>query len=478
MASPIPSSTLNFADNQLGVTSGGGVRETIIIGACSSGVAGSFVPLSPQGNGLIPSLLGKGPGPDSATHALLASGQSTKVYVPTCSVAGTSSAVVNAGGGPTVTLSGAANDSTECVARITLAGVIGTSQFQYTLDGGDTWSAIYATAATFLLPNNVTLNMAAGTYVLGATYTFTTTAPMMNMTDLGNALDAIVASPYDPYFVQVVGQTADAATCLTMATLIQTKLVAAQAAQKMFLATMEAPAVDKATLISTFPAFVCEDLVIFAGFAEITNARSGLVEKRSVGRVLAPRLQRNPRNVDISRDIADTKLDPIAGVVKLVPDGAAAATGYHDEGKTPGLNAARFTCLYSRVNLQGFYAVNGNTFAAANSDYERVCRRFIVKEAGRQWLAYSYQELGRVLKIDPATKFIDGRVADAMEQKGAEAIKAVLRNEIPFCNVVLNRADDLNASPIVQATIRIGSNAYLSVYSANLGFAKVDPNAA
>jgi hypothetical protein len=65
------------------------------------------------------------------------------------------------------------------LSSFTTTGASGTATFRYSLDGGDTYSATYATAATFLLPSGVTANMAAGTYVISTTYTWTDTAPAL-----------------------------------------------------------------------------------------------------------------------------------------------------------------------------------------------------------------------------------------------------------------------------------------------------------
>lgn len=52
------------------------------------------------------------------------------------------------------------------------AGALGTATFEYSMDGGFTWSGEYTTAATVLLEGTgITVSFAAATYVSGDTYT-------------------------------------------------------------------------------------------------------------------------------------------------------------------------------------------------------------------------------------------------------------------------------------------------------------------
>lgn len=56
------------------------------------------------------------------------------------------------------------------VVAIILGGAVGTATFQYSTNGGQTWSATTTTAATVAITDGLTLNFAAGTYVANDTY--------------------------------------------------------------------------------------------------------------------------------------------------------------------------------------------------------------------------------------------------------------------------------------------------------------------
>lgn len=479
MAVALPNSTLTIVDNGLAIVGSSGDLPSCKIGSSSAGTVGDFYSFAGTDTNQVITSLGSGALVDSTIQHLLESGgKQVIVYKATASTAGTSSAVTNVGGGPTVTLTGAPYDQSETIIEIMLGGVIGTSQFRYTLDGGDTYSDYYATAATFLLPNGVTANMAAGSYILGATYSWTDTAPAMTTTNVGDALDAVITSPYDVKFVHVIGQAADAAAAATMATTLSTKITSAHAAHKYFFIIFEAPAVDKAGLATSFASFEQKFVAGCGGFAEIVNPRNQAVQKRSSARVLVPRVARNPRAIHILRDVSDSDIEPIASIVRLVPNGAAASTGYHDEERTPGLNAARFMALRTISGRAGFYPTNGLSFASGSSDFQQLPYVQIVLDAARAWYQYTLTQLAKRIRKDPVTGFIDPKIADGAENGGKKALRLELGDDISGLSILLNRTDDLAASPILKAKIRLVVDGYALEYQSEIGLASSLPAAA
>lgn len=477
MSVALPNSEISFVDGGLGNVSPGDATS-FKVGSCSSGVAGTFYSFAGTDTEQVTTSLGVGPLAAAVIHHLLESnGQPVIAYKATASTAGSSSAVTQTGTGPTVTLSGAAYDHSETIIEIMVGGVIGTSQFRYSLDGGDTYSDNYATAATYLLPNNVTANMAAGTYVVATTYAWTDTAPVMTTTNVGDALDDIIESAYTGEFVHIVGQAANASDCATMAALISTKRVAAHAAHKYMWFAFEAPAVDKAGLVTAFAAFEDKFVVGFAGFCELIDAKSSRIQKRSSGRVLAPRIARNPISVHPLRDVGDTDIDPIASISKLVPDGAAASTGYHDEERTPGLNAARFCALRTIAGRAGFYPTNGLTFASGTSDYQQIMHMRITLAVARAWYAYTLTQLAKRIRKNATTGYILERFAVGMESKGAAVIQAALADHLRQVQVLINRADNLNTTAL-KAKVRFVADDYALEWDSEIGLAASLPEAA
>jgi hypothetical protein len=471
MSVPSPSSTLTILDGGLGITSAG-ANTSFKVGVSSAGTAGSFYSYAGSDTALVVSQLGKGPLVDAIiTHLLVSKGQPVIAYKQAPSTAGTSTAVTQVGTGPLVTLSGAPYDQSESIIKITTGGVIGTSQFKYSLDGGDTYSDIFATAATYLLPNGVTANFAAGTYVVDTTYSWTDTAPVMTSANVGAACDAIIASPYSGEFVHIVGQAPDASGALTVATLLSTKVISAHAARKYMFFIFEAPAVDKAGIATSFASFDDKFVVGVGGFLEYTDEQTSRISKRSAARLFVPRVARNPLAIMPSRDAGDSDLESLSGVYKLVPDGAAASTGYHDEGRTPGLQAARFNSLTTITGRAGYFINSAITLANNSSDYQLLPYVRIVLAAARAWYTYSVTQFGRRIRKDPTTGFIRPAIADAMETKGAQAVRAALGDSISRVKVLVKRDTNLTTTPTVYATIRLVVDGYALAFDTELGLA-------
>jgi hypothetical protein len=471
----IPQHTQTIRDGGLGLTSAATDGFSIKVGTSTLGTNGTFY--SYQGTDVqqVFDDLGEGPLPHAvAKHLLRSGGKPTLAYKSAAANAGASSAITRSGGsvGPLPTLSaGTANDQYDSQIVIVQGGAVGTATFIYTLDGGDTWSDEIATAATYTLPSSVEITFTAGTYVAGEAYAWTDTAPSMSSTNVGDAMDAIIVSAYTPNFVHILGQAADAAGMVTIATLLATKVSSAWAAKKYLFAVMEAPAVDKALLIAATASSIFNGVVISGGFEELVDDKDSRVQKRSSGRVLAPRIARNPIGVHPLQNETESAISPLEDVFKLVPDGAAASTGYHDEDKTPGLNAARYSTLRTIAGIGGFYPTNTHTFAAPSSDFSLLPYLQIILKAAQGWYTYGLQKLGKRIPKKSGTNFIDTKFAAAMEDEGRDFLRTLMGAAVTEVQVLINRSDNVTADPTLRAKIRLVCPSYIITFESELGLA-------
>lgn len=103
-------------------------------------------------------------------------------------IASVASAVTKSGTGPDVTLTGTPTLTASIVLKMILGGAVATATFQYSLDGGTTWSTTKTTAATYAIPGTgITAAFASGTYVADDTYSFTTVLPSFTFSLEGEA---------------------------------------------------------------------------------------------------------------------------------------------------------------------------------------------------------------------------------------------------------------------------------------------------
>ena len=480
MAYPIPSSTGTLRDGGLGVLPEDTTQTSWKIGVSSAGTAGQVYTFRGTDTQSVVSSLGYGPLVDAiVAHLLKSGGKTVYAYKATASTAGSSSAVTKTGTSPNMTLTGTPINYADGKVVIVAGGTLGTATFRYSLDGGDTYSDTIATAATYAIAEQgITLNFAAGSYVAGDYYTWVDTAPAMTNANLSDGLDDIIESPLEAAFVHVVGTPVDASAAATMTATCQTKMEAAIAAKKYMFAVHGGAPVAASSMITTYASVDAKFVVVAAGFCEYIDDRTGRIVKAPIDRLIAPRIARNPISVDLQRDVADSVLDPLAGIRQLVPTGALASTGYHDEAATPGLNAARFCSLYSITGKSGYYVVNGHTMAASTSDFGLVQFVRVALRAAQVFYLWSLDNLSQRIRKDPTTGYILPSVAQALEDDATAALRAAVGQHVDGVSVVINRADNLSADPTLRYKIRLVGPAYAKTVEWELGLVDALPEAA
>lgn len=220
----LPGQQLTLRDGGIGV-SAPAADKFLIVGPSSLGTANTLYTVAkPQS---ITDALGYGQAPDVGRRILELAGGSLDILKTAASVAAANSAVTASGGGPAVTVAGTATNFYSFLGRIQLGGALGAGKFDYSLDGGKNFSEVFTipSGGTFLLPNTgLTLTFPAGTYVLGETYTFTSTPATFNATDLTNAWVTALASSTSWPVIVFAGQAATGAAAATLAGTITTLL--------------------------------------------------------------------------------------------------------------------------------------------------------------------------------------------------------------------------------------------------------------
>ncbi len=176
---PIPNVKVQVNPTGVGIILGGNVQlPANVAGWCSQGKGANPTTIGAGAISTLTSIFGVGTAVELAA-AILANG--AEEVVVTRVFGGTIAATLtNVGGGPAVSASGnpidlygnpTATGSTGPQLLITTGGVLGTSRFEYSLDGGVTWLGPFPTVSSFPIPGTgITLTMAAGSYVLNATY--------------------------------------------------------------------------------------------------------------------------------------------------------------------------------------------------------------------------------------------------------------------------------------------------------------------
>jgi hypothetical protein len=193
MAYP-PSQSVSIRDGQMGLVSSA-TALPMIVGVTASGTTSTLYQFSDP-NTLLDTL-GHGPATDLALACLAITG-AVLVLKTAGSVSASNGSVTEARVGSStgeVALSGTALRTYSGQIRIKKTGDLGEAKFDYTLDGGYTYSEtlIVPSGGSYVAPGSgLTFGFTAGEgptiFETGDTFTFACTPAHYNTTDLGNAV--------------------------------------------------------------------------------------------------------------------------------------------------------------------------------------------------------------------------------------------------------------------------------------------------
>ncbi len=469
----LPDSTIKIRDGALGIIAPS-EKACAVVGACTGGVANTVYAFTDV-KALVDTLT-SGPAVEAAALDLTIGGGIVYV-VPCATSAGSNGSVTKVGTGLSVlTLTGTPLDAYEAVVTIVVGGAnpaSGVVTFTYSLDGGDTTSAVIALPVNgiYALPGTgISLNFTAATLVAGDVYSFACTAPTFNTTQMNAALDALLADPRTWRFVHVVGLAANVAGSATVFGALDLKMTAAETAHRYAYAMMECADDTDANIIASFNALASLRVCIGGGFEELTSPLTGRKHKRPVQWAHAARRQ----GARVSEDSGRVLSGALPGVSKL----------YRDERVTPGLDAARFVTARTFVNRAGYYITNGNILAPTGSDFALVQYREVMDVACTITDAAQVKYVGYELRVNPAQGnttpagqpgapgTIDERDARAIEADiGSQLAAALLApGHVSALQILVNRTDNILSTKLIRTKVRITPLGYAKSLEAELGF--------
>ena len=373
-------------------------------------------------------------------------------------------------------------DDYEFHLKIVTGGTIGVAgiTLQWSLDGGRTLSPVTAlgTAADFTFPSSgaagsePTVDFAAGDLNTGNVITFGGTAPKWNTTEIGTALDALIASAASWEICQTVGdlEGADFDT-------IDPKFTAALAAGKYFswygstrmpLTPLGVTETEAAYLIALDAIFSSKATVhgsICAGAAQTISSVSGRQYRRPVAFAVAAR----EAFVSEEVNIADVNLGTLPGVSIRDANGNAL---HHDESLNPGLDDARFTVLRTWNEIQGVYVNRERIFSAAGSDFDLHTKRRVINLAHGALRVYLIRRLNKPIRVDAQTGFILEEEAREIESGGRAALRSVLlaKPKASGIEFTISRTDNILSTKTINGTARIVPLAYPEFIEIEIGF--------
>lgn len=464
----LPDAYPTIRDGALGATGSPTDNVSVKIGVASSGDQNAILTFTSLQQ--IKDTLVSGPLAEALAHQIAIAGGPVYAIRGTAATAGSNSAVTKVGTGTSVmTVTGTPLDAYQVTVKITRAGAslaAATAAFKFTTDGGDNWSeevAVPSGGSYAVTGTGLTFVFAEGTFVVDDTYSFTSTAPAMTLTNLNGAFDVLLADPREWAWVHIVGEAT-----ATVAAGVATRMAEAEAEYRFAFAIMETRDRGSAetedawitAVMSTseWGNFADTRVAVVPGHVELTSALTGKVMNRPFAWNVSARLGQLP----VSQDAAEVELGPLKGIVSMK----------HDEYSKPGLDAEGFTTGRTFVGRTGFYVAQAKIKAPEGSDYGYIANRRVMDKACKISRDALLKYLNKRVRVDRTTGFILEKDAAAIEAyvKGQLQTQLVSPGDASDAIVLLNREDNILSTRSTTAKIRVLSLAYLSWLEYDIGF--------
>lgn len=470
-----PAVIITQLDGALGVLPPSSGRLYAVVGPSSTGPVG--VPSTFGRKENVASNFGIGGLVEAAAHYIEKYGRPVLVIRTGNTVAGAAGTVDTDGvsGTSVVTADDVATeplDDYEVYFVVKTGGTIGTDGIvlQHSLDNGRTLSPPVAlgTAETFTIPNSgVTVDFAAGTLLAGDEWSFRTTAPKWDNTELAAALDALKNNLTQWEIAHIVGPI-DAADVDT----IETKFAGMAAVGKYHAWTGntrmpdedESEATYLSSLSTAFAAKATTYGALCSGAQEMTSSVSGRRYRRPVSYVYGA------LEASVSEEI--NVADPNLGALPVSIRDVNGNPLHHDESVNPGLDDARFTVLRTWDGLTGVYVNRPRLFSAEGSDFQLMPHRRVFNLGLAALRIYFIRRTNRPVRVSKSTGFILEEEALEIETGALKVMRSVLLAKPKASGVqfILSRMDNLLSTKTLTGDARIIPLSYPETIQLTVGF--------
>lgn len=469
----LPAVTITELDGALGILPPSAGRLFALVGVSSSG------PLNtPATYARIKDLvadLGVGPLVEAAAHSIEKYGRPVVVVRTGQTNAGDYGAIDDAGVTGTSVVTAAATeplDDYEVIFQVVSGGTIGVAgiTLRYSLDGGRTFSPVTAlgTADSFAISGTgVEVDFAAGTLVAADAFSFRTTAPRWDLTELADGLEALKNTAAAWELVQVVGDCdGDALDAIDL----KITGMAQVGKYHAFIASFRMPdeGESEASYLSAFAGeFGSKATVhgaVCAGASRFPSSVSGRRFRRPVAFTYAAR----EASVSEEVNVADINLGTLPGSIR----DRLGNPEEHDEAVNPGLDDARAVTLRTWDGVAGVYVTRPRLLSPEGSDFHLLPHRRVLNLAAAALRGYFLRRLNKPVRVDKVSGFILEEDAREIESGANAALRSVLlaKPKASASQFVLSRTDNLLSTKTLTGQARVTPLAYPEFIELDLGF--------
>lgn len=437
-----PSISFNVQTRALGQVPTGAGIVLLMLGVCSGGTANTIYSYAGTASASqAASDLGIGPLSEAVQYQLAKT--NTQIYVVPITPTGVakpsaitqtgsganSVAVVTTTSGITTTGGYSAWDHGSWVIKMISGGVVGTATFQFSKDGGTTYSTTRATAASVTVETGMAITFGSGTFVAGDLFSFTAYEPGFSTANMATAITAAF-TPNNAYQQLLVAgsdmgttepptDTAYATAYAARVTAVETALTTQATRFRFADAWVDGPRVAANTtsdnlIIAAFASTVGSDVSATAGMQTQINQLDGFQVPRSVGWCFAAK----SRMVDLAQTTWARDVPIDAAILSIDTDSAV----------RPALDSANFATLTSMAGLQGFYGCQAPTLAVSGSNLNTIEANNVMNLAKTTAYAALAPIIGQTVFVDKTTGFITDASALGIEKTVLAQLRVVLTN--------------------------------------------------
>jgi uncharacterized protein DUF2586 len=472
-----PAVNITELDGQLGVLPASSGRLMTFLGPSSIGPINTPATFARVKD--IVANFGQGPMVEAAARSIDTIGRPVVIVrTAAATIAALVDAVVStATGSAAVTMDSGAlpNDDYEIVLKIVHGGTKGAAgiTYQYSLDGGRTYSPVYAlgTAAIINIAEagaTVTFDIATGTLVAGDMFAARAHAAQWNTTELGAALDSLVASAINWEQVHVVGPIdANAFDSLEskFAGLVTSGKYRSWIGNARIPNAGESEATYLAALNAIFSGKSSTHGALAFGAAKTPSGVNGRIYRRPFAFAFAAA----QGGVDEQVDVAAPILGALPGIAIRDANGNV---DEHDESINPGADDARFVTARTIDGYEGVFVNIPRLFSPAGSDFQIVPHRRVLNLAHAALRQYFIRRLNSPVLVNASTGFILEHEALEIEAGAKEAMRSQLlaAPKASAVNFVLSRTDNLLSTKTLTGSATVTPLAYPQTINLDVGF--------
>lgn len=453
-------------DGGLGIVAPSGDGQRVVLGVSSAGDQLTLVALTDVT--AVAALLGVGPLADAVADQLTLGGGIVYAVRLPGSVAGGVVPAQGNPGNPALTLTGTPDRSLDVLVQITKAGAVGTAEFTYSLDGGDTVVGPIVTAASYAVPGSThTLNFAAGEYALG-TYRWAVTAPQASIADVQAGVRVALDSPALFEYLHVAQPMDNSGWAALDALMIE-----AEGGFRYVWAIAEAPGPNAGETVDQWvtrleglkASFQSTHVQIVAPYGEVIDNLTGQIQVRSLGSRMGARLSSSP----VQENPGWVQQGPVPGLVTIAPftTGAFGKNTKWNNGHALRLEQAGYSVVHTLAGRAGWYWTDGRMAASPTSDYVSVTNRRVMNKGVTQ----VRQALLDFVQSDVDTTELDASLAHLVARATEPLRGMYAAGEIDTYRVVIPSGQNVLSTRRLIVQVRITPKGYLREISLDIGFA-------